>query len=166
MKASTLALIIMLIIPVVFQSCDKKNCENVICSIPNSTCVDGNCYCIAGYEGDNCEILSYEKYIGSYNVTESCTTSNTGPVNQNYISSITPGFDIDIITINNFSQFGLPVHVNIIDATYLLIQEQNSGSVQVSGGEGFYQFGNQIRFEYNYTVSGSFRSCTATFTKF
>ena len=138
----------------------------MICPGVNSTCVDGNCYCQAGYEGDNCDELSYLKYVGSYNVSENCTTTFGGFVNQFYSTSMSVGFDIDILTINNFSNRGLPVDVNIIDATYLLIQDQDRGAMQVSGGEGFLQFGNQIRFEYNYTVSNNFHSCTAVFTKF
>ncbi|HXH20017.1 MAG TPA: hypothetical protein VNJ07_13145 [Chitinophagales bacterium] len=156
-----------LFIGLFFSSCEKKSCVDVICPGVNSTCIDGRCYCIAGYEGENCDILSYEKYIGSYQVSESCTTTFSGYVNQQFTSSITPGFRIDVISLNNFSNRGLAIDVSIIDATYLAISDQNIGAIDVSGGEGFYEvFNNRIRFEYSYTVSGNFHSCTAIYVKF
>lgn len=148
------------------HSCDRKSCENVICNTPNSTCVEGTCYCRAGYEGDNCDILSYEKYVGSYNVSENCTTTFSGFVNQYYSSSISPTSQIDVISINNFGNRGLPVNVVIVDATYLVIPDRNYGAIDVSGGEGFYEYINRIRFEYNYSAGTNFHACTAIFTKF
>ncbi len=152
---------------ITFSACERKSCTDVICPGINSTCINGQCYCQAGYEGDNCDILSYKKYVGSYQVSESCTTTFSGYVNQSYSASISPGFQIDVITIGNFANRGLPVDVTIIDATYLAIVEQNIGAVNVSGGQGTYQvFNNRIEFDYNYTVSGNFHSCTGIFTKF
>ncbi len=148
------------------SSCDKKSCENVICSIPNSACVEGNCYCIAGYEGNNCEILSFEKYVGSYHVSENCTTTFSGFVNQSYQTSINSTSRIDVISINNFGNRGLPVDAVIVDATYLVIPDRNYGAMEVSGGEGFYEYSGRIRFEYNYSAGTNFHSCTAIFTKF
>lgn len=150
-----------------FFSCENKSCQDVVCPGVNSTCVDGDCYCQPGYEGDFCDVLSYEKYIGSYQVSESCTTTFSGYLNQQFSTSISPGMRIDLITINNFANRGLPVDATIISANVLNIYEQNAGSLQVSGGEGVYEvFNNRIRFEYNYTVGTNFHSCTAIFTRF
>lgn len=158
---------VFLLIGTLFFSCDNRSCENVVCQGANSTCVDGDCYCLPGYEGDFCDILSYEKYEGSYLVSENCTTTFSGNINQQFSSSIIRGFDIDILTINNFSNRGLPIDASIISANFLLINSQNAGSVQVSGGEGTYEvFANRIRFEYNYTAGSNFHQCTAIFTRF
>lgn len=58
-------------------SCEKKQssnnntepyvdkCKGVTC-LNGGTCVDGVCDCIDGYEGEKCEILSREKYLGTY----------------------------------------------------------------------------------------------------
>ena len=139
----------------------------MICPGVNSTCVDGDCYCQSGYEGDLCTILSYEKYVDSYQVSESCTTTFSGNINQQFSSSINVGFEIDILTINNFANRGLPVDATIVSANFLTITSQNVGSVQVSGGEGVYEvFYDRIRFEYNYTSGSNFHQCTAIFTPF
>lgn len=166
MKQQVLKVFFSAVVLIAHPSCDKKSCENVICSMPHSTCVDGNCYCQAGYEGNNCEILSFEKYIGSYNVSENCTTTFSGFVNQSYQTSISSTSRIDVITINNFSNRGLPVNVVIVDATYLVIPDEDYGAMEVSGGEGFYEYNNRIRFEYNYSAGTNFHSCTAIFTRF
>lgn len=156
-----------LLISILFFSCDNRSCENVVCQGANSTCVEGDCYCLPGYEGDFCDIYSYEKYEGSYTVSENCTTTFSGNINQQFSSSIVRGFDIDILTINNFANRGLPIDANIISANFLTITAQNAGSLQISGGEGTYEvFANRIRFEYNYTAGSNFHQCTAIFTRF
>jgi len=140
--------------------------QNITCGT-NSYCSGGICTCISGYEGNLCSTLSYTKYVGSYQVSENCTTTFSGNMNQQFSSSINVGFDIDILTINNFANRGLPVDATIVSANFLTITSQNTGSVQVSGGEGVYEvFANRIRFEYNYTAGSNFHQCTAIFTRF
>jgi hypothetical protein len=156
-----------LLISVLFFSCENKSCQDVVCPAVNSTCVNGDCYCISGYEGEFCTQLSYEKYIGSYTVSEGCTTTTQGFQHNQFQSSINVGVDIDILIINNFAQRGLPVDANIISANYLALTSQNVGSVQLSGGEGNYEpFADRIVLEYNYTAVGTYHQCTATFTPF
>ncbi len=160
-------IIVFVLLSALFFSCDNKSCENVVCQGANSTCVDGDCYCLPGYEGDFCDELSYLKYEGSYQVFEQCTTTFSGFVTQQFSSSINGGFEIDILTINNFANRGLPVDATIVSANFLTITSQNVGSVQVSGGEGTYElFANRIHFEYNYTVGSNFHQCIADFTRF
>lgn len=155
------------LISALFFSCDNRSCENVVCQGVNTTCVEGDCYCLPGYEGDFCDELSYPKYVGSYQVSESCTTTFGGNIIQQFSSSINVGFEIDILTINNFANRGLPIDANIISANFLTINSQNAGSVQVSGGEGVYEvFANRIKFEYNYTAGSNFHQCTAIYTRF
>lgn len=155
---------VLILFSVLFLSCEKKSCQNVTCPGANSTCVDGQCYCLPGYEGDYCDQYSYLKYIGSYQVSESCTTTFSGYLNQQYSASISQGFSLDIITISNFANRGLPVDATIISANFLTIYEQNVGAVDVSGGEGNYKpFNNQIQFDYNYSAGGNFHQCTAIF---
>lgn len=140
----------------------------MICAGNNQTCFEGRCDCVPGYEGANCDQLSYEKYIGTYNVFERCTTTYSSYVSQNYSANINQGFSSDLtaLTINNFANRGFPVDAYIINPTQLIIPDRDYGALEVSGGEGFYQFSTQIEFNYNYFVSNNFHSCTATFTRF
>lgn len=157
-----------LLLSALFFSCENRSCTDVVCSGQNSTCVDGDCYCLPGYEGEFCDQLSYLRYIGSYQVSEGCTTSFGGFMTQTFSSSISGGLgSLDIITINNFANRGLPVDATIVSANFLTITSQNVGGLQVSGGEGRYEVVyNRIRFEYNYTAGSNFHQCTAIFTRF
>lgn len=65
-----------------YTSCNKKPdniitgpCAGVVC-YNDGQCIDGKCICIAGYEGDKCEIDSRERYLGSWEVTEIVKGSN------------------------------------------------------------------------------------------
>lgn len=54
---------------VTFISCDDK-CKNIICE--NGFCIEGDCFCSDGYSGTNCEIKESDKFIGSYEGTQTC----------------------------------------------------------------------------------------------
>lgn len=166
MRAVFHSLLILILLGFIFQSCDRKSCENVVCSGFNQTCVDGNCVCMSGYEGSNCDVETRLKYLGQYQVSENCTTSAGGFINNRFTANITSS-RVDILTINNFTVYGGYIDANIVDATTLYIQEQRTGGIEVSGGQGTYQvFNGGIKLEYNYTISGNFHSCTAFYSPF
>ncbi|GIV33914.1 MAG: hypothetical protein KatS3mg031_1449 [Chitinophagales bacterium] len=149
-------------------ACDDS-CSDVICSAPNSTCVEGRCVCIAGYEGANCDQLSYVKFEGSYQVSENCLSSSGGSQNKTYSASIyRSGSRIDIITINNLGSLGIAADATIVDATRLYLSRQNAGLTTINGGQGTYEeTTRRIRLEYQYNVGGSVAyECTAIFSKF
>lgn len=58
------------IITLFISSCGKQGikCEFANCPI-NSYCIDGDCVCEAGYEGDNCNLLRRDKILGTYKGT-------------------------------------------------------------------------------------------------
>ena len=68
----TISIISFILLLFAFHSCDDKSCQDVVCGY-NQTCNSGNCYCNDGYEGDNCDEFAYEKYVGDYNISKSCT---------------------------------------------------------------------------------------------
>lgn len=97
---------------VLYTSCKKDEttqptndkCSSVVCQNGGS-CIDGACYCTAGYEGDKCEKASVSRYIGSWDVTETINGSskavNRGKVNY-YVMKISKGsYPLDIL-IDNF----------------------------------------------------------------
>lgn len=97
---------------VLYSSCEKDKttttvdtkCSNVVCQNGGS-CIDGVCYCPAGYEGDKCEIASVNRYVGQWDVTEtidgSSKPSNIGKVTV-YEMKIRKGtYALDLL-IDNF----------------------------------------------------------------
>lgn len=51
------------------QSCIEDKCVSVVC-INEGVCVDGQCSCVYGYEGNTCEIVWTDKFIGGWQVKE------------------------------------------------------------------------------------------------
>lgn len=47
------------------SSGNTDKCKGVVCD-NGGTCKDGLCDCLPGYEGNKCEILSRDKYLGTY----------------------------------------------------------------------------------------------------
>ena len=50
---------------VIYTSCVKDACADLKCQ-NNSVCTDGFCECLTGYEGAECEILSSDRFVGTY----------------------------------------------------------------------------------------------------
>lgn len=144
-----------------FQACDRDRCENVICNGPESYCVDGFCVCPQGYEGPNCDILSQDKYIGSFFVSESC---NPGQPQGWTFSSISPGFSIDKIIISNFLGIGRDAEATV-NGNFVTIPNQTIGSYQFSGNGSFIENANRIEITYEYYVNGTASRCTAYLSK-
>lgn len=46
-------------------SSGTDKCKGVVCN-NGGTCKDGTCDCVPGYEGNKCEIISRDKYLGTY----------------------------------------------------------------------------------------------------
>ncbi len=95
---------------VAISSCSRDSCKHVTCP-SNLECSHGGCVCPDGYEGTNCDTLSYKKYVGNYQVNESC--NNFGIYNVTLFwqgDTLIPGE----IVINPFFQAG-PLYVNIVN---------------------------------------------------
>lgn len=61
---------------VTYTSCTHDSCKAVMCR-NGGTCADEFCRCPHGYEGSQCEIISRNKFLGTY---EGQTQINGGPV--------------------------------------------------------------------------------------
>lgn len=51
------------------SACIKTNCEDTTC-LNDGVCVQGNCACLAGYEGDDCSMLWSTKFEGAWQVAD------------------------------------------------------------------------------------------------
>ncbi len=154
--------IVIVIAVLIWSSCDKQTCENVVCTGNNTVCQNGQCLCASGFEGPNCDTYSFEKFIGNYQVAENCTTTINGATNNQYNMYITIGGNIDMVVINNFIGFGT-VEASVI-GNDIYISSQNLGATTVQG-YGQYINNRQINLEYSYTQGSNYAECTAIMTK-
>ena len=90
--------------------CIESVCVGINCV--HGQCVNGQCNCDAGYELDangHCTVLSREKLIGAYAVSEACPETGIS----SYNTSIVAGENINEIKIKNFSGYS-----NVIGTIY------------------------------------------------
>ena len=63
---------------ITYLACTKDKCNNVACQ-NGGACNNGSCICLTGYEGNNCEILSRNKFITQFNGGDSCNGTGNHP---------------------------------------------------------------------------------------
>lgn len=138
------------------SACDNKSCEDVLCG-PNQTCNKGFCYCLDGYEGSDCQDLASAKYIGNYNVSQSCSQGNGG----NYVTFGTiqaDGSPRNELLFYNFLGLGQTAIAYIGTdgsgkANYIRFPNQNLGATTIVG-EGYYQeYGSTGRINIDIQIS-------------
>ena len=101
------------------NTCDSSDvCQlrDVICEKGN--CDEGICYCDAGYEGETCNTETRRKFIGIYNVTESCLDLDTTwgyniTIEENFLN----GANMYIYNLFNYSHFPINGYFSKIEAT-------------------------------------------------
>lgn len=79
----------------IFQSC--KPCNSVCCQ-NGGTCVHGKCQCPSGYEGNNCHILSRDKFLGKFQIHSKNNALTSW--SDLYFYNIIPGTQNDEIIID------------------------------------------------------------------
>ena len=75
---------------VALNSCTEDKCKDVVCS-NGGVCMDGTCYCEAGYEGTTCQTEQRAKFLGSYSVSSgsvSCDSTGNSNISQGTSVSI------------------------------------------------------------------------------
>ena len=150
---------LLFLVSVLSESCDRNKCENVICGLRQS-CVNGICQCAPGYEGDNCETLARDKFLGQYLVSTSCVQ---GFAPAQYPTQVIEDFnEINKIQITNIVGTGLSAEA-YIDRDLIEIPDQNIGAGTIFGQGNYDQILQRIIIEYNYSVNGQLSNCTATF---
>ena len=143
-----------------FTSCTDP-CKDVTCQ-NGGTCVEGDCECADGYTGTNCETEERAQFIGTYSVSESCTSGN-------YTYNVTvsnSSTGATAIIIGNFGDYSTNVNATV-DGDNITIPNQTN---QVGGFPLTFSGTGQISgtiLTISYTVSDGTNTdtCTKTCTK-
>ncbi len=135
------------------DECDDVNCQN------GGTCDDGVCQCPDGYIGDECQTEDRAKFLGVYNVSESCDSGNA-----NYQMTVSPSNSGIRTVLLVFQEASLTANVNgnSINMPNQTVSIQNSsytfsGSGQISG--------SILTMTYTASVGAESIVCTITATK-
>ncbi len=151
------------------SACDKVTCDNVACPVGQG-CNQGRCYCADGYEGTDCNTLSYAKYVDNFrtwNVTESCYSAS--PNFPSYSAYFTHNSsNPSELEINNMLGGQCTVYAYIRtdgsnQGNIVEINTQTCGGITISG-QGIYDPNyRRVTFNLNYTFGGGNYQCTHTF---
>lgn len=151
--------------PACGDKCDKKDCGNGICDE-----VDGSCNCDPGYEYDadgNCNVLSQDKYIHTFTVTEDCSAAP-------YLVQILRGGGVtDLLLKNVWEQFQNSVTATIDGNTITIPRQEPDGDKFFVQGSGTYAVNANGKgvITMTYTVSdedvpsSGTANCISTFTE-
>jgi hypothetical protein len=127
-------------------------CKDVNCNF--GTCVEGDCVCQAGYSGTNCATEIRAAYLGTFNITETCTSGS-----DSYAVVVSAGTSINSIVINNLYDAGFAVTGTLntaggVDFSGTFGTGTISGTMTTTGG--------QITVTFTVTAGGATDTCTAT----
>lgn len=137
------------------------NCDECATGFTGTNCDE----CAAGYEGADCDMLTSSRYIGTYDVVETC---NVNGVDQtvDYVSVIAASStNADEIAISNFwGLFVNPVVASVSgDVLTIANQDPDADGFTVSGTGTLDQTDGRITINYvvTDTVYGTSESCSA-----
>lgn len=143
-----------------FSGCQNDSqCKDLSCV--NGTCEErsGSCACDDFFEGTNCDVLETEKFIGTWQVGDICTTGSAI-----YTSAISKGPQQGTVVIANLFNESNPVTATI-DGPDLDIADQAFGVWTISGTGGIDPDASTITIEYVVDQGGgSTITCQAALT--
>ena len=117
------------------SSCDPDKCKAITCAY-GGVCDGGQCTCATGYEGNQCEKITRDKFTGTWSVTEKGTLTNPAL----YTLKIKDGGAVHEVAIENFYNLfpsGVEVYAYVSnDTLYIPRQEQFHRTVE---GRGYLQ---------------------------
>lgn len=154
-------------IALLMNSCEPDSCKDITCPA-NKLCYQGACVCPNGFEGENCELNSVDRFIGNYDVNEYAYTGTTpAPFYSSYIEY---GATNNEVWINNFSNTGIQVKAYISTSTTTnkgthISINYNYGALEVSGEGEYNESLNRIDLQCNIKENFQSRACQVTFIK-
>ncbi len=161
-KIKKLSLIFLFVLTIFFiNACDP--CSTVNCI--NGECVEGDCICNTGYEGDECEKEMREKFLGSYIVSDECEAEDRNSHITEHPQEVTYVY-ISTFLNNVFGgKAEATIHKNIISIPEQLVYDNDNDPWIVAGlSTGTFSDGSfQIDVKYSY---GTFvENCKLIFKK-
>jgi len=141
---------------VTYTACTKDDCKDVVCN-NGGTCNGGSCTCPTGYEGANCEILSREKFVGTYVGTEICDQGT-----DNYSVTISSNSNNIMVTVTNIYNQGF-TGIGTMTGANSFSFNGSAGSTTYSGTGTLN--GTQLTLTYSISSPAASNSCTFTGNK-
>ena len=145
-------------------ACDSDPCEGVNCD--NGVCdtVTGLCLCSRGYLRDSSDICNQtwtEKFVGNYNVSDSCTGSNAGmysyPVSVSALSA----------TVIEFDQLGSNITQAFAgrfnNSSIFVVDTTLTANLILKGSGSFVDSTIVLNYILSDTINGIADSCSAVF---
>jgi len=113
---------------VTVSSCNEDKCKAIVCAY-GGVCDDGDCTCLQGYEGPQCETVNRNRYLGSWVVTENGTITDAAQ----YTISVERGDNITELRIKNLRNLFIDDVHAFVDGDTLYIPQQTVNNHTVFG---------------------------------
>ena len=136
---------------VTYTACTKDECEDVVCN-NGGTCISGSCSCPSGYEGNQCETQSRDKFIGTYTGTETCTIGT-----DNYTITLAPNSDGIKLTMTNLYNDNITAICTMTGTNTFTFNGTQSGATYTGTGS---LAGNSLTVDYTISDGTLSNSCT------
>jgi len=148
---------------ITYTACNKDACSGVTCQ-NGGTCASGTCTCPTGYQGTNCQILTRENFVGTYNGSDQCGTG-TYTITLTITDASTNNISV---LINNIGGFGTNITATgvVTSSNTVTITSANvGGNSRVLTGTMTFT-GSTMVFQYSVTSSTDpVDNCQGTYTK-
>lgn len=101
-------------------------CQAISCA-HGGVCHDGKCTCPTGYEGNNCEITTRDRYLGGWRVSEKGTLTSA---REYQVAIEASNIDAAHVSLKNvYNYFTLPVNAYVQGDTLIIPNQQMQGKV-------------------------------------
>lgn len=116
---------------ILYASCGKpagnsNACAAIACAHGGS-CYNGKCTCPTGYEGDNCEITTRDRYLGGWTTSEKGTVT---ALREYQVAIETSSIDAAHVSLKNvYNYFSSPISAYVVKDTLIIPNQQLQGKV-------------------------------------